>query len=249
MSDPGVSDVIGVSRAWLTDSQSQPHGDHMTRTALPLILLALSTLSILAQELSPADQAINLNTTLGETATAPTVWLGAAPHFVMVGEFGDYSFNINLPDLAAASDAAVTGKREYGHNAAGGLALIDFEIAANAVMNDIERTIELEFANADFNTATLPMSFVIEPSAEFPAGAKASLEVQFEWEWVEESTIVNEEGLIDSGSLDLALNERTPDADGTAANGLIGGFATATKDGKTLAISFTVPVAEAEIDD
>lgn len=227
-------------------------GDKMTRTALPLAFIILGGLSVpaaLAQELSPEDQAINRAVTLGETASAPTAWLGATPHFVMVGEFGDYSFNVNLPDLAANPDAAVTGKREYGHNDAGGLALIDFEVAANAVMNDIERTIELEFANADFNTATLPLSFAIEPGVEFPEGAKASLEVQFEWEWVEKSAIVNEEGLIDSGSLDLALNEGTADADGTAANGLIGGFATATKDGKTVAISFTVPVAEAEIDD
>lgn len=224
----------------------------MTRTALPLALAVFGGLSapaILAQELSPEDRAINLATTLGETATAPNAWLGATPHFVMVGEFGDYSFNINLPDLASMPNAAATGKREYGHNDGGGLSLIDFEVAVNAVMNNIERTIELEFANADFNTATLPMSFAIEPGVEFPAGAKSSLEVQFEWEWVEKSTIVNEEGLIDSGSLALALNEGNVGADGTAPNGLIGGFATATKDGKTLAISFTVPVAEAEIDD
>jgi hypothetical protein len=227
-------------------------GDQMTRTRLPLVVTLLGILAyspIVAQELSPQDQAVNVTATLGKAATAPTAWLGETPHFVMVGEFGHYSFNINLPDLAATPDAAVTGKREYGHTDEGGLALIDFEVAANAVMNDIERTIELEFANADFDTATLPMSFAIEPSQEFPEGAKASLEVQFEWEWVEKNTIVNEEGLIDSGTLDLALNEGTPDADGVAANGLIGGFAAATKDGKTLAISFTVPVAEAEIDD
>ena len=225
----------------------------MTHQALPLALVMIAGLSavpaLVAQELSPQDQAINATATLGETATAPTAWLGATPHFVMVGEFGDYSFNINLPDLAATPDAAITGKREYGRDDAGALHLIDFEVAANAVMNDIERTIELEFANADFNSHTLPMSFAIEPGAEFPEGAKASLEVQFEWEWVEKSAIVNEEGLIDAGSLDLALNDGTADAEGVAANGVIGGFATATKDGKTLAISFTVPVTEAEIDD
>tara|TARA_R110002020_G_scaffold50791_6_gene143701 strand:+ start:3062 stop:3736 length:675 start_codon:yes stop_codon:yes gene_type:complete len=224
----------------------------MIRSALSLAIIVFGGLAVpavLAQNLSPDDQAVNTTATLGQAAPAPTAWLGATPHFVMVGEFGGYGFNINLPDLAAAPDAAVTGKREYGHNDAGGLALIDFEVAVNAVMNDIERTIELEFANADFNTATLPLSYVIESGEEFPVGAKASLEVQFEWEWVEKSTIVNEEGLIDSGSLDLALNEGNVAADGTAPTGLIGGFATASKDGKTLAISFTVPVTEAEIDD
>lgn len=225
----------------------------MTSKALPIALVLIGGLAaapvIVAQELSPEDQGINATATLGETASAPTAWLGVTPHFVMVGEFGDYSFNINLPDLAANPEAALSGKREYGRDDAGALQLIDFEVAANAVMNDIERTIELEFANADFNAQTLPMSFAIEPDAEFPEGPKASLEVQFEWEWVEKSTIVNEEGLMDAGSLDLALNDGTPDAEGVAANGVIGGFATATKDGKTLAISFTVSVTEAEIDD
>jgi hypothetical protein len=221
----------------------------MIRQAFLPVLLALAVPAAMAQELSPEDQAINVSATLGEAAAAPTQWLGETPHFVMVGNFGDYQFNINMADLGATPDAPATGKREYRTNDAGSLALIDFEVAVNAVMNGIERTIELEFANADFNTANLPMSFAIEPGAEFPEGAKASLEVQFEWEWVEKSAIVNEEGLIDAGTLDLSLNQGTAEANGTAPNGMIGGFATATKDGETLAISFTVPVAEAEIDD
>jgi len=203
----------------------------------------------MAQDLSAEDQAVNANASLGETAEAPTEWLGEAPHFVMVGSMGDYSFNINAPDLGAVSDAAFTGKREYGHKEDGSLALIDFEIAANAVMNDIERTFELEFANADFKSHTLPATFTLEPEEEFPEGAKASLEVQFEWEWVEKSAIVNEESLVDTGTLDLRLDNGAADADGVSADGLIGGFATATLDGKTIAISFTVPVTEAEIDD
>ncbi|KFL29686.1 hypothetical protein JP75_19635 [Devosia riboflavina] len=212
------------------------------RLKVATLALLLAATPAFAQTLSAEDQAINLNATLGETAEAPTAWLGATPHFVMVGAFGDYSFNVNLPALEGAA-AEIVGKREYGHDDAGALRLIDFEVAVNAVMNDIERTVELEFANADFNAHTLPLSFALSPDEEFPEGAKASLEVQFEWEWVEKSTIVNEEGLVDSGTLDLALNE------GTAANGLIGGFATLTRDGKTLALSFTVPVTEAEIDD
>lgn len=227
----------------------------MTRKSLAAAVLLgaaflapLTTLA-LAQELAPADQAINRTATLGETAQAPTAWLGATPHFVMVGEFGDYSFNVNVPDLSASADASFSGKREYGRDDADALHLIDFEIAANAVMNDIERTIELEFANSDFNTHTIPASFKLEPGVEFPEGDTASLEVQFEWEWVEKSTIVNEEGLVDSGTFNFALNEGAANADGIADNGLIGGFATATKDGKTLVLSFTVPVTEAEIDD
>lgn len=218
------------------------------RLKVATLALLLAATPAFAQTLSAEDQAINLNATLGETATAPTAWLGATPHFVMVGAFGDYTFNVNLPALEGAA-AEVVGKREYGRDDAGALHLIDFEVAVNALMNDIERTVELEFANADFNTHTLPLSFALSPDEEFPQGAKASVEVQFEWEWVEKSTIVNEEGLVDSGALDLALNEGTADAEGIAPNGLIGGFATLTRDGKTLALSFTVPVTEAEIDD
>lgn len=219
----------------------------MTFKVLTLSLL-LGTALAQAAELSAEDAAINRTAALGTPAEAPTAWLGETPHFVMVGEFGDYSFNINLPDLAAA-EASVAGKREYGRGDAGTLRLIDFEVAVNAVMDGIERTIELEFANADFATHTLPMGFDITSEAEFPEGALASLEVQFEWEWVEKSTIVNEEGLIDAGRLDLAVNEGEPDAEGVAANGLIGGFATATREGKTLVLSFTVPVTEGKIDD
>ena len=218
------------------------------RLKVATLALLLAATPAFAQTLSAEDQAINLNATLGETATAPSAWLGATPHFVMVGAFGDYTFNVNLPTLEGAA-AEVVGKREYGRDDAGALHLIDFEVAVNAIMNDIERTVELEFANADFNTHTLPLSFALSPDEEFPEGAKASVEVQFEWEWVEKSTIVNEEGLVDSGALDLALNEGTANAEGIAPNGLIGGFATLTRDGKTLALSFTVPVTEAEIDD
>jgi len=167
----------------------------------------------MAQDLSVEDAAINQSASLGDSAEAPTAWLGAMPHFVMVGEFGDYSFNINVPDLTASADAAFTGKRGYGRDEVGALRLIDFEIAANAVMNDIERTVELEFANADFNAATLPMSYALAPDVEFPEGANASLEVQFEWEWVEKSLIVNQEGLIEAGTLDLELNQGTADVE------------------------------------
>jgi len=203
----------------------------------------------MAQELSAEDQAINNTATLGEAAEAPTEWLGDTPHFVMVGEWGDYSFNINVPYLDAQSDASFSGKREYGRDDAGALHFIDFEVAANAVMNDIERTIELEFANADFSTHELPASFTFQTEDEFPEGDEASLEVQFEWEWIEKSAIVNDEGLADGGTLALALDQGEANAEGIADSGTIGGFAQIEKGGKTLALSFTIPVTEAEIDD
>ena len=38
------------------------------------------------------------------------------------------------------------------------------------------------------------------------------------------------------------------ESDGTSPNGMIGGFVTGTFEGKPIAISFTAPVVEAEID-
>jgi hypothetical protein len=202
-----------------------------------------------AQELSAEDRAINDNITVGAGGTAaPTAWLGATPHFVMVGAYGDYTFDINATDLAAVSDFELSAKREYRPLEGGKLAYIDFEVAVNLVTDGIERGFEFEFENADFSTATLPATFKLQ-GEEFPEGALSNMELQIEWEWVEKSVIVNAEQLADGGDLTVALEEGTPFEDGTAPNGLICGFVTGTFDGKTVSISFTAPVTEAEIDD
>jgi hypothetical protein len=201
-----------------------------------------------AQDLSAEDKAINDTVTVGAGgATAPTEWLGATPHFVMVGAFKDYSFDINVTDVAAVSDFELSAKREYAPLADGKLAYIDFEIAVNLVTDGIERGFEFEFENADFSTHALPATFTLQ-GEEFPEGALSNMELQIEWEWVEKSVIVNEEQLYSEGALTVALEEATPIEDGTAPNGMIGGFVTGTFEGKPIAISFTAPVTEAEID-
>lgn len=201
-----------------------------------------------AQELSAADKAINDTVKFGTpTGTAPTEWLGATPHFVMVGQFKDYSFDINVTDVATP-DFTLSAKREYRAAEGGKLAYIDFEIAANLVTDGIERGFEFEFENADFSSHTLPATFALK-DAEFPDGAFSNMELQVEWEWVEKSVIVNEEQLVTEGNLAISLEEGTPADDGTMPNGLIGGFVTGTYDGKPIAISFTAPVTESEIDD
>lgn len=202
-----------------------------------------------AAELSAADNAINADIKLGDAAgSAPTAWLGAKPHFVMVGAYKDFTFDIAVPDLATATDFAVEAKREYRPLEGGKLAYIDFEIAVALTTNGIEREFEFEFENADFSTHALPTTFTLK-DAEFPEGAFSNLELQIEWEWVEKSVIVNEEQLITDGALTVALEEGTPAADGTVPNGLIGGFLTGSFEGKPIAISFTAPVTESEIDD
>lgn len=202
-----------------------------------------------AQELSDADKAISNTVVVGDPAgSAPTAWLGETPHFVMVGEFGDYSFNIQATDLAATPDFALEAKREYRAAEGGsGLDYIDFEIAVALTTNGIERGIELEFENADFADQPIPSTYTLKDE-EFPAGLFSNMELQIEWEWVEKSVIVNEEQLYSEGALTVSHESGTAESDGTMPNGLVGGFVTGTYEGKPIAISFTAPVVEAEID-
>src|SRR5262245_26118641 len=122
--------------------------------ALSVLLLSVSSMNLAAEELSDADKAVNNTVTLGSGA-APTEWLGAEPHFVMVGQFKDFTFDIHTTDLSAVE---LAGKREYGP-IDGGLAYIDFEVALNLVTDGIERSIELEFENADFSKHPVPSSY------------------------------------------------------------------------------------------
>ena len=202
-----------------------------------------------AAELSAEDSVKNNSIVVGAAnPVAPTEWLGATPHFVMVGSFKDYSFAIDVRDLAAAKDFEVSAKREYGVKDGGGLNYIDFEVAANMVTDGIERGFEFEFENADFSQHPPVASFALQ-GEEFPEGLFSNMELQLEWEWVEKSIIVNEEQLYTEGTLTVAHESGTAEADGTMPNGMIGGFVTGTFEGKPIAISFTAPVTEAEIDD
>jgi hypothetical protein len=157
-----------------------------------------------SQELSDADKAISNVVVVGDPAgVAPTAWLGETPHFVMVGEFRDYSFNIQATDLAATPDFALEAKREYRGAEGGGLDYIDFEIAVALTTNGIERGIELEFENADFADQPIPSTYTLK-GEEFPAGLFSNMELQIEWEWNEKSFIVNEEQLYSEGTLTVS---------------------------------------------
>ncbi len=202
-----------------------------------------------AQDLTDAEKALSNIVQIGDPAgVAPAAWLGETPHFVMVGAFKDYAFNIQATDLAAAPELAVEAKREYRAAEGGGLDYIDFEIAVNLTSNGIERGIELEFENADFADQPVGSTYVLK-GEEFPAGLFSNMELQIEWEWNEKSLIVNEEQLYSEGALTVGHESGTAEADGTMPNGMIGGFVTGMFDGKPVAISFTAPVVEAEIDD
>jgi hypothetical protein len=191
-----------------------------------------------------ADTLATDNPTL---TTAPTEWLGATPHLVIMGTFNGHEMNIQLTDMAAATAVAeFAGKREYIPGDAGAFRYGDFEVGLKATIGGVERSIELEFENDDFASVTLPADFALG-AENFPKGNGAFLEVSAEWE--DAAGSVNDEvgGL--TGTLSLQLDDGTPDDKGLRADGMIGGLVVAENAGETLVISFTVPVAEYEIDD
>jgi hypothetical protein len=179
-------------------------------------------------------------------AAPPAAWLGEVPHLVMMGTVNGYAFDVQFPDMAAATDVAeFAAKREYlaegdRHR------YIDFEFALEAVIAGAEKAIELEFENADLSSVTLPAALALTDS-EFPEGAFSNMEVEFEWEI--DGTSVNEEIAGWSGTFTYALDTGTKDDKGLLPDGFVGGFVTATRGADSLVISFTVPVAEYEIED
>jgi hypothetical protein len=206
--------------------------------AVPLCLIALPALTQ-----SAADPVVTAGNAL---TAAPTEWLGDKPHFVLMGTVSGQVLDIQMPDIAAAEGvASFAGKREYRARE-GGFDYIDFEVGLEAEIGGVERKIELEFENADLSSQTLPATLTLD-TAEFPEGAKSNAEIELEWEVGGQT--VNAEVAGWSGQMVLAKDEGTPDDKGLSGNGLIGGFVMADLNGETWVLSFTVPVAEYEIDD
>ncbi len=206
--------------------------------ALPLCLIALPALPQ-----SAADPVVTTNNAM---TAAPGEWLGETPHFVLMGTVSGQVLDIQMPDIAAAEGvASFAGKREYRQKE-GGFDYIDFEVALEAVIGGVERKFEVEFENADFASQTLPATLALDAS-EFPEGARSNAEIELEWEVGGQT--VNAEVAGWAGEFVLAKDEGTPDDMGLSGDGMIGGFAKAELNGETWVLSFTVPVAEYEIDD
>ena len=80
----------------------------------------------------------------------------------------------------------------------------------------------------------------------FPEGLLSNIEVQLEWEGPDGA--VNDEVAGGTGTLTVLRDDGTKDARGASGDGWIGGYVVAEKAGDRLVMSFTVPVAEFEID-
>jgi hypothetical protein len=178
---------------------------------------------------------------------APTEWLGATPHLVIMGTVNGRAMDIQLVDMAAATGVEeFVGKREYLPGEAGAFRYGDFEVGLKATIGGVERSIELEFENDDFQKFVLPSDFMLVPE-NFPAGPASYLEFSAEWE--DASGSVNDEVGGFNGVLTVLMDDGTPDDKGLRPDGMIGGFVQAENGGEVVTISFTVPVAEYEIDD
>jgi hypothetical protein len=208
----------------------------MHRLTFALCLLATPALA--------ADATV----TLGNTLTAPPAeWLGEAPHLVVMGTIGGRSFDLQMTDMAKAEGVAeFAGKREYLPGDGGVWRYGDFEVALKATIEGVEKSLEFEFENHDFTAHALPASFALQDK-EFPEGLLSYFEAQLEWETTEAT--VNDEIGSWTGTLVLNADSGTKDDKGLVPDGMIGGFVTATREGDSLVMSFTVPVAEYELDD
>ena len=203
-----------------------------------VVALCLATSPALADQVS--TEALPLT-------GAPTEWLGPVPHLVIIGRMNGHDLNIQFTDMTdAVAVVDFAGKREYLPGDAGAYRYGDFEVSLKAVIGGVERSFELEFENNDFTGMTLPAVLSLGPE-NFPKGNAAYLEVSAEWE--DASGSVNDEVGAFTGVLSLQLDTGTPDDKGLRPDGMIGGLVTAGTGAETVVISFTVPVAEYEIDD
>lgn len=210
-------------------------------------MIRLTTAALLLLAALPAAAEDMVQTAGNNLTAAPTEWLGATPHFVMMGTVNGRSLDIQMTDITAAKDVAgFEGKREYLPGDAGAYRYGDFEVGLKALIGGTERAIELEFENADFAHQPVPTTYTLQGS-NFPEGAAAFLEIALEWE--DAAGSVNDEvgGL--TGTLIVTQETGTPDDKGLIPDGMIGGYAVAESGADKVVISFTVPVTEYEIDD
>lgn len=181
-------------------------------------------------------------------SAAPTQWLGDTPHFVLFGTVEGQSFEIEFLDTTTASDVSRYRAKRTFRETDDDYRYTEIDMKFEAQIAGIEREFELELENRDFGSFNLPASFSLVGQGR-PEGANASLE--FEFEWKDGRTSVDEDVSNWSGTLDLAADSssaNSSDIEG-AGEGTVSGFINATKGDDTLVVSFTVPVGGYEIDD
>jgi hypothetical protein len=199
--------------------------------------------AVLAPTIALADPMMQTVTPGNTLTAAPTEWLGAQPHLVIMGIVDGKTFDVQVLDI---TNAAVALKREYLLNDTDYSPYREIDFSFEFVQEGIDKAIEGKLTHADFNKlAALPATFALQSAEEFPEGDKVFTEFEYKWE---------------AGG--VTVDGESPEFDGTATlhmddafqaapngDGMVGGFITATKGDNAYVISFTLPVTEFEVED
>lgn len=211
----------------------------------PMILLSFAILSsVLLSACTSVPTGPGLRTGM-ESVKAPTAWLGEEPHLVLAGTINGvhFSIDINKDDPRIKK---VQGKREYQKLASNGeMRYLAFELGFGALMEGLEREIELEFENADFNRTSTGIDLVLVAKSNEDlanigglSGTRSNLELEWEWEDARASDFSAGEVLSSAGTLIRHIDEGQR----------IGAWFTATFPMGKLTGSFTTSTAEDETD-
>ncbi len=202
---------------------------------------------VLAPGLAFGDPMIETVTANNSLTAAPTEWLGAAPHLVIMGTVNGNRFDVQAMDLAAADIIEVTMKREYllTNNDYNPYREVDFAFAFTH--DGIAKAMEAKLTHADFNKlAALPATFALQSAEEYPEGGNIFTELEYKWE--AQGKTVDAEIAEWTGTATLNLDDAYQAAKPNG-DGMVGGYINASNGDNTIVISFTLPVTEFEIED
>ncbi|MFV8755231.1 hypothetical protein ACNOYE_32175 [Nannocystaceae bacterium ST9] len=187
----------------------------------------------------------------------PTVseWQGLEPHAELHGEVEGERVDVSVVGEGVAC------KREYEvgdpddpSSWAGDGRFKEFEVAIDLVVDGVERRYELEFYGHDFPSSevgrVLTIVGVDEADPDAPLAAD-EVHVEVQWEWEAGDEFVAFEAVAIAGSLELREMSGMVGADGLvipADEGSFGGFATIELPEGELAVSFTAPCVEVEVE-
>jgi hypothetical protein len=176
--------------------------------------------------------------------TAPTAWAGEESHLFVTGTVGGVAFSIILPP-GSPELKELEGKREFQVLSTGEKRYTAFEVSFKGLMEGLERELELEFENADFQNVPAGATLVLQEKAneelapEGLTGLKSNLEMEWEWEDSSASSFSSGEVLSKSGKLTIMKD----------SGQMIGGTFEGVFENGRVSGSFTVPKVEEESDD
>ncbi len=191
----------------------------------------------------PLVETITPNNTLTE---APTEWLGAEPHLVIMGTTSGFPFDFQLMDIANADLHELEVKREYLLNETDYSPYQEIDFGIQLVLEGVAKTIEAKLVHADFNKlGDLPQAFTLQSAEEFPEGSDVFTEFEFEWEGNGNSVNVELADWTGTATVNLDGAKGKEPSD----EGLVGGYINATNGDDAVVISFTLDVTEFEVED